>query len=332
MTDVGSVLVLLVALAQDACAGGERFGFAVKELRDGEVDGLEVRVDTVGASGVDTVRGGRIRVCLVGGKAGDSAEISLPARTRAFHVLFPLGPIPLGRGWSPTIVVCRVKRDCPLLTLEEARRLVQQAKPAVVQATLTAREKEAFFAGWKKRLEEQGMRNGPLVEELRRKERQVAAARAASELLSRFTNRAREIVDRFRRYAPDALDHPSSGPFLQINSAIAAYNPVYDDLNEKADSYRKATADSWGRVRSGEFQRLVGEALRIHGRIYELNELGTLITDCRHGWKTCRDRPAARARILDGAGRIAGEVDADLNVFASKQNAFLERLDEQLFD
>ena len=111
---------------------------------------------------------------------------------------------------------------------------------------------------------------------------------AASELLKRFSNRAGEVVDRFRRYGPDAIAHPSAGPIAQINAAIEAYAPVYDELKEKTDSYRKATAEFWGEGRSAEFQALVDEALRIHERVYSLNALGTLITDCRHGWeKTC---------------------------------------------
>jgi hypothetical protein len=331
------VLALLAGQSgPTGCADQDHFTFRVERARPGAVEGLEVQVEAGGPRGVslavDTVKAGHVRVCIRGGAPGELVEVRLaPARGRVFQLLYPPGGrLPITHQASPTIVVCEVEKDCDLLTMEEAVRLIKRAKPTTV--SLGAEDKESLFRQWRDHLKNQGMERGELVEALRRKERQVAAARAASELLSRFGTRAKEAVERFRRYGPDALDHPSAGPITQINDAIASYNPVFNEMNERADSYRKATADAWGKKRSTEFQALIDDALAIHTRIYSLNELGQLITDCRHGWKTCPDRKAARSRVLDGAGRIAVEVDAQLLSFGQRRKAFLEDLNEELFE
>jgi hypothetical protein len=333
------MLALLPALAlvaaasvQAECADRDRFTFRVERVRPGPVEGIEVHVELGGGGlAADTVRAGLVRVCIAGGAPGEFVDVRLGEGKRAFRVLYPPnGRLPITHQGSPTIVVCEVKRDCDVLTMEEAGRLIQRAKPSATR--LSAGDKEDLFRLWRDSLEAQGMQSGELVEALRRKERQVAASRAASELLSRFATRALEIVDRFRRHAPDALDHPSVGPLTQINAAVAAYNPVYEEMSEKADSYRKATADSWGEARSVQFQALVDEALDVHSRIYSLNELAGLITDCRHDWTTCPDKAAARSRILDGVGRIAVEVESRLQRFQRRKTAFLETLNEELFE
>lgn len=299
-------------------------------------DGIEVRVQAGGPGGirrsVGIVNAGRIRVCIVGTSPGEFVDVRVSGGKRAFRLLYPpRGRVPVSRWEPPTIVVCEVEKDCALLTSEEAARLVRRAIPSV--ASFSAEDKEAWFKLWRDFLKGQGMVSGELVETLLKKERQVAAASAASELLSRFSNRAIEVVDRFRRYGPDAIAHPSVGPITQINAAIDAYHPVYDELKEKTDSYRKATAESWGEERSAEFQALVDEALRIHQRIYALNALGTLITDCRHGWeKTCPDKTAAIVRVRVAAEQTAGEVDSELTTFVRRRNRFLETLNTELLE
>lgn len=332
-------LVLLVApLVAGDCGSREQFMFKVEEVRQKPLRGLELVVEVSTPDGpvrsTDTVRDGAIRVCVAGGRTGQAARVTPSDRSPGYQVLYPpASASQLVKESAPTIVVCRTDLDCPFLTREEARKLIERTKPLVVQASLSPQERKAFFAEWKRYLESQGMKSGVLVEELHRKERKVVASMAASELLSRFTNRAREIVDRFRRYGPEAIDHPSSGPFTQINNAIRDYNPVYDDLNEKVAAYRQETAELWGAARSTEYQYLVDEALRIHGRIYELNELGMLITDCRHRiQKTCPDKSAAQTRVIDGAGRVAGEVEAELDAFALRQRKFTDRLTDDLFE
>ncbi len=326
------VALAAAASAQTECADRDRFTFRVERARPGAVEGIEVHVE-LGRGGVaaDIVRAGLVRVCIAGGAPGEFVDVRLGEGRWAFRVLYPPnGRLPITHQGSPTIVVCEVKRDCDLLTMDEAARLIKRAKPSATR--LSAEDKEDLFRLWRDSLRAQGMQSGELIEALRKKERQVSASRAASELLSRFATRAVEIVDRFHRHAPDALDHPSAGPITQINAAIAAYNPVYEEMSEKADSYRKATADAWGGVRSVQFQALVDESLDIHSRIYSLNELARLITDCRHGWTTCSDRAAARTRILDGVGRIAVEVESRLQLFQRRKTAFLETLNEELFE
>jgi hypothetical protein len=320
------------------CTESDYFEFEVERVRgtaDG-ADGIEVRVQAGGAGGirrsVGIVNGGRLRVCIVGAAPGEFVDVRVSGGKRAFRLLYPpRGRVPVSRWEPPTIVVCEVEKDCGLLTTEEAARLVRRAIPSV--ASLRAEDKEAWFKLWREFLNGQGLVGGELVEAILKKERQVAAASAASELLSRFSNRANEVVDRFRRYGPDAIAHPSVGPVTQINAAIAAYHPIYDELKEKTDSYRKATAESWGEERSAEFQSLVDEALRIHQRIYALNALGTLITDCRHGWeKTCPDKAAAIVRVRVAAEHTAGEVESELTAFAWRRDRFLEALDEELLE
>jgi len=331
------VALLAVAdVAANACADSDRFTFRVERARTGAVDGLEVQVEAGGPSGLrlsaDSVRGGLIRVCIVGAAPGEMVDVRLNANgPRAFRLLYPPGGrVTITHQGSPSIVVCEVHGDCELLTLDEATRLIGRAKP--VAAKLSSEEKESLFRAWLEKLEEQGMQSGRLVEALQRKERQIGASRAASELLSKFSLRAREVFDRFRRHAHEAIDYPSPGPSAQINEAVARYNPVFDEMKEKGDSYRKATADYWGASRSAEFQRLLQDALAIHAEIYTLNDLATLINDCRNGMRSCADRAAARTRVLDGVDRVGGDVDARLGRFDRSTGSFLEAMNEALFE
>ncbi len=318
-----------------ACAESDRFTFRVERADQALVEGVVIHVEAGGPQGVreaaDTVKNGVARVCIFGGVPGEFVVVRVgEAAQRVFRLLYPPGGrLPITHQGSPTVVVCEVERDCDL-SREVADRVVRLVKPSVER--LTAREKQLLFEQWRGFLEEQGVRQGALVEALRRKERQVQASVAASELLSRFDARAQEVVDRFRENADRALDYASGGPLQQIKAAIEGYAPVFWELREKTDGYRKATADAWGEPLSARFQALVDEARAIHERMYEpLNAIVALINDCRNGWK-CPDKERARARAREGAETIAVDVGARLKAFGERKRAFLEGMNEALFE
>ncbi len=324
-------VAILMLVASTECTDRDRYTLHVERARPGAVEGLEVEVEAGGPTGVrlaaDSVRGGVVRVCITGASPGEMVDVRLGSRT--FRLLYPPGGrVPITHQGAPSIVVCEVDRDCEV-SRQEASNLIGLARPAAI--TLTAADKESFFQMWRHSLEVQGMHGGHFVEALKRKERQIGASRLASELLSRFVTRAKEVVDRFRRHGPDALDYPNAGPSAQIDEATARYRPVSDEIKRSGASYRKAISDSASEARSVEFQRLLDEALAIHQEIQALDELAQLITACRNHGASCGDRTAARVRILDGVDRICADAGARLNRFEQREGAFLGAMNDDLF-
>jgi hypothetical protein len=162
-------------------------------------------------------------------------------------------------------------------------------------------------------------------------ERRVEASSDASELLKRFTNRSREILDRFVRHAPTALDHPSPKPFEMMNEARSAYNPVFDELSEQSDAYVKKTSDYWSSDVSAEFQSLIDRALAIHRQyIHSLNAELTLINDCVHRQPGCPGKDAARAQVARAVEKTRGEAMPALDQFERDSKAWLQSLNERL--
>jgi hypothetical protein len=234
---------------------------------------------------------------------------------------------------SAPVVVCRSGQDCQLSGADQVSAMLAKAESRI--RNMTSEQMMAFFEEWKAHASEVGREtqapNAQLIEALVKRERRIEAASEASSLLKRFANRSREILDRFVRHAPKALDHPSPMPFEQMNEASKAYNPVFDELSEQADAYRKKTSDYWSSEVSAEFQALVDRALAIHQLyIRPLNTELTLINDCVRKQPGCPGAAAARAQVTQAVEKTRAEAIPALDEFEKDTKDWLQTLNERL--
>jgi hypothetical protein len=245
--------------------------------------------------------------------------------------------LPLTSKGSPSIVVCEAGRDCSLRTETEVVGLLQKLQ-AQTRAT-TAEQKQATLhelQDWVRELSrETNANNEKLVTALYRKERQIKAASQASTLLRSFVNRARDVLDGFDRHAERVLDTRSQRELDEMSGYILAYNPIFNELREKADSYLKDTSDYWSAEVSSELRALIDEALEIHKQgIYPLNSTKLVIIDCirKRPGPACPDREAARANVR-AARKTAREVTLPrLEQFDKRATKWLDSLDDRLFE
>jgi len=332
------LLALLVgglAPAADECPTASRFTFQVERPRGGSVQGLQVRVEAGGPRGVrlatDVVSdSGGLLVCLPDGVSGEMVEVRLSHD--AFRLLYPpRGRLPLSREGSPSLVVCQIREDCALLSTEEVARLIRAAQPQA--QGMTEAQKAAFFREWLDYAKQLGVENGELFATLVRKERQIEASTQASQLLSRFADRARELLVRFDRHALEAMDHPSNAPYGQINEARAAYNPVFDEMKDQRASYLQKTADYWPRDVSDRFSRLFEEALAFHyAEVFPLNEALHTVNDCHFKRPTCPDRAKGRASVTAATEHVRAVALPRLDAFEKDLRAWLDDVGRRLFD
>ncbi|HEX3478057.1 MAG TPA: hypothetical protein VHT91_23710 [Kofleriaceae bacterium] len=320
------------------CASNDSFDFHVTRPDATPAKGLQLLVEAGGEKGVrhgaDTVSAsGSVSICLFNARSGEMVEVQVASAS--FKILYPLrGHLPLSREGSPEIVVCEVGRDCNQLTTQQIAALIQKAQPRT--QAMTAAEKQAFFREWADYARQLGRETNSdyaqLLGTLLRKERQVSAASRASVLLRRFVNQAREVLDRFDRHAERVLSHFDRRELDEMNKAYLAYNPVFDELSERADSYLKDAGDAWNPGVSAELRALIDEALEIHKQgIYTLNGMNTLINDCIGKRPECPGPEASRAAV-QAARRTVIEVTLPrLDRFEKRSTQWLASLDERLF-
>jgi hypothetical protein len=329
----------LLALAATAsgpvgCDRADHVIIRVERVPPGSVDGIVVRVEAGGAPGgtADSVRSGRIRVCLPGVAPGDRVHVSLGEKGhRTFQLLFPPnGEVVIPRIGSPSVRICEVNKDCAYLSKRQVDQILSQALQHFRSTEEDLRRREVRFLGWVRSLQRR-IETGLLVEALRRKERQLAVARESLELLSRFTVRALGVIESFRSHALKALDHGGEIQSAEIRDAIEEYRPVAYDLGEKGESNEMNIAEYWGPEQSERFRALLEEAKVIHVRITALNEVKELMNACLHRWSECSDRDAARRKVGDGVARIASDVKPRLREFVRRKRSFMDSLSADLF-
>jgi len=262
-------------------------------------------------------------------------DIYVPGTLRVLYP--PQRRLPLTSKGSPSIVVCDAGRDCSLRSEAEVVALVQKLQTQT--RSQTAEEKQATFRElqeWIRELSrETNANNEKLVTALYRKERQVKAASQASTLLRTFANRARDVLDSFDRHAERVLDTHSQRELDEMSDYIVAYNPIFNEMREKADSYLKDTSDYWSAEVSSELRALIDEALELHKQgIYPLNSAKLVIIDCvkKRAGPACTDREAARTTV-QAARKTAREVTAPrLERFDKRATKWLDSLDDRLFE
>jgi hypothetical protein len=337
------VLVALIAgsagsRAAAECAAQEAFTFQVERPSGAPAKGLQVHVEAGGRSGIrkatDVVSdSGSILLCIRDAASGEMVDVRVAHPS--FRLLYPLrARLPLSREGSPSIVVCEVGKDCGLLDASEVTALIQKAQARA--QSMNAAEKAAFFHDWaeyaRQLSQETQSDNAQLLAALVRKERQIAASSRASVLLRQYINRARELLVRFDRHAERALSYPSKAQFQQMNEAFLAYNPVFDEMNDHADAYRKETSDYWSSEVSAELRALIDEAMAIHRQeIYPLNRTLTLITDCLGKRPACPGGDAALAAVQQAVRESRDATLPRLEAFDRKTTDWLESLNDRLF-
>jgi hypothetical protein len=337
------VFVALVAgsagsRAAAECAASDAFTFQVERPNGAPAKGLQLHVEAGGRSGIrratDVVSdSGSILLCIRNAASGEMVDVRLAHPS--FRLLYPLrARLPLSREGSPSIVVCEVGKDCGLLNAAEVSALIQKAQTRA--QLMSPAEKAAFFHDWaeyaRQLSQETNSDNAQLLAALVRKERQIAASSRASVVLRQYVNRARELLVRFDRHAERALSYPSKAQFKQMNEAFLAYNPVFDEMNDHTDAYRKDTSDYWSPEVSAELRALIDEAMEIHRRgIYPLNRTLTLITDCLGKRPACPGGDAALAAVQQAVRESRDVTLPRLDAFDRKATDWLESLNGRLF-
>jgi hypothetical protein len=298
--------------------------------------GLQVQVEAGGPAGVQVATSvvtdsGSLLIEL---KATSGAMVDVRVSEPGFKLLYPpRARLPLTCEGSPAVVVCRTGQDCQLSGTDQVSAMLGKAESRI--RDMTNEQMRTFFEEWIAHTSEVSREanadNAELLAALVHGERRVEASSDASELLKRFTNRSREILDRFVRHAQAALDHPSHKPFEMMNEARSAYNPVFDELSEQSDAYVKKTSDYWSSDVSAEFQSLVERALAIHQQyIRSLNAELTLINDCVHRQPGCPGKDAARAQVARAVEKTRGEAMPALDQFERDSKVWLQSLNERL--
>jgi hypothetical protein len=347
--DLAPAILAVAALARSAvaepkppgapaCPDGERFTFKVERPDGTPARGLQLHIEAGGSSGVrsgtDVVSdSGGVLICIRNARSGEMVEVSVAAAD--FRILYPVNRhLPLSREGSPEIVVCQVRRDCNQLTTAEISALIQKAQPRT--QSMTTAEKQAFFREWAEYARQLGREtssdNAQLLTALLRKERQVAAASRASVLLHNFANQAREVLERFDRHAERLLAYGDRRESDEMNKAYLDYNPVFDELKQRADSYLRDAGDAWSPEVSAELRALIDEALAIHYQgIHTLNDTHVLIIDCVKKRPSCPGPEASRAAVRQACRTVREVTLPRLARFEARSKAWLDSLDERLF-
>jgi hypothetical protein len=314
------------------------FTFQVERPSGAPARGMPLHVEAGGKAGIRTADGfvydsGNVLVCIRNASSGEMVEVHVPLAS--FRVLYPLrGRLPLSSEGSPSIVVCEEGRDCNQLTTQEIASLIQKAQPRT--QSMSAAEKQAFFREWadyaRQLSRETNSDYAQLLTALLRKERQVAAASRTSLLLRRFVNQAREVLVRFDRHAERVLAHGDRRELEEMNKAYLAYNPVFDEMSERVDSYLKDTGDYWSAEVSAELRALIDEALEIHRQgIYTLNRTSMLIIDCLKKRPECPGPKASRAAVQAARTTVHEVTLPKLDRFEKRSTEWLNSLDDRLF-
>jgi hypothetical protein len=285
-------------------------------------------------SGTDVVSdSGGVLICIRNARSGEMVEVSVAAAD--FRILYPVNRhLPLSREGSPEIVVCEVRRDCNQLTTAEISALIQKAQPRT--QSMTTAEKQAFFREWAEYARQLGREtnsdNAQLLTALLRKERQVAAASRASVLLRNFANQAREVLERFDRHAERLLAYGDRRESDEMTKAYLGYNPVFDELKQRADSYLRDAGDAWSPEVSAELRALIDEALAIHYQgIRTLNDTNALIIDCIKKRPSCPGPEASRTAVHEACRAVREVTLPRLARFETRSKEWLDSLDDRLF-
>lgn len=287
---------------------------------------------------------GRVVLQLPGACPGDMVSVIVK---RPFGLLYPSSRrVPLSRDPDgAAIVVCEIGK-CSL-TNEAAEQLMKKILDQMKK--LERPDGEALLGDLKRQIDELRVQNQQLVAFVEKKERQIAAARRASWLLSEYENRAKELSDRYARHArrvtaypgqPDvaAISGPvkagsgASGPADQINAATGRYNEVFDELREKSDDYAKGMLGYWSNEASAEFQRLVKAALAIHQEIHRFNSVKDAINDLNRKLIPKAKVEETKKWIGDEALAIASAVERGLQAFHEESRGFLSSLDREFLE
>jgi DNA repair exonuclease SbcCD ATPase subunit len=287
---------------------------------------------------------GRVVVQLPGACPGDMVSVIVK---KPFGLLYPSSRrVPLSRDPDGApLVVCEIGK-CSLSN-EAADQLTRKILDEVKK--LERPDGEALLGDLKRQIDELQVQNQQLVAFVEKKERQIAAARQASRLLSQYENRAQELSDRFARHALRATAYPGqpdvgaisgsakagsgpSGPADQINAGIVAFNEVFDELRGKSDDYAKGMLGYWSNDASAEFQRLVGAALAIHDDIYRFNEVKDRINDLNRKLIAKSEVEKTKKWIGEETLEISSTVNRRLQTFHEESRGFLASLDREFLD
>jgi hypothetical protein len=328
---------VLRALA--ACPPEYTFTFQVERPNGAPAKNVRLTVGVRGGSGSDRRPAvvddtGNIMLCLDKDRSGEMVDLYVPENVK---VMYPSRQrLPLSHDGSP-IVVCEASRDCAVHSEAEIAALFQKLQAQTRSMTKTQKAEMLHeLQDWIGQLSrETNANNEKLIKALYRKERQVKAASQASTLLRAFNNRARELLERFARHAERVLDSRSPRELDDMREAITAYNPIFNELNERADAYLKETNDYWSSEVSSELRSLIDEALEIHKQgIHSLNNTKLVIIDCikKLPGPACPDIKAARTAV-QMARKTTSEVTLPrLDRFDSRVTKWLSSLDDRLFD
>jgi len=321
-----------------ACPATSTFTLHVERPNRTPAKGLQVVVKAGGRAGVrkatDVVSAsGEIALCIRDATSGEMVEVTVAPES--FLVLYPSHrQLALSSQGTPSVVVCETGRDCSQLSEADVVRIIQKALPQI--RSMTANEKAAFFREWadyaRQLSRDANADIAQLFTALVRKERQITAASQASNFLLAYVNKVREVVVRFERHAERALVNRDLKGFDDINKAIVAYNPIFDQLSEKTDGYLKETSDYWSTDVSAELRALFGEAREFHKQcIYPLNVTKELINACIRREPECPGMAAARRDVQKARSSLRNVTTPRLDRFEKRATDWLDSLDGRLF-
>jgi hypothetical protein len=332
----GSRLARLLA----ACSPDSTFSFQVERPSGAPATNVRLTVEVSGASGASRLDAvvnevGNVTFCIDKDSLGKMVDVYVPANLR---VMFPSRQrVPLIRDGSPSIVVCEANRDCVLRSEAEITTFLQRLQTQT--RTMSGPQMTAMFHELQESIarlsRDLNADNEKLIKALARKERQVKAATQAWTLLRTFSNRARELLERFDRHAERVLETRSQRELDDISNAITAYNPVFDELSERADAYVMETRDYWSSEVSNELRSLFDEALAIHKQgIYPLNRTKLVIIDCikKRPGPACASIETAHAAVQAARKNMSEVTLPRLERFAGAAAKWRQPLDDQLFE
>jgi hypothetical protein len=323
-----------------ACPPDRSFSFQVERPSGAPARNVRLIVEVGGASGTsrqDAVvnETGNVMFCLDKDSSGKMVDVYVPANLK---VMYPSRQrLPLTREGSPSIVVCEASRDCAVHSEAEIAALLQKLQAQTRSMTKTQKAEILHeLQDWIGQLSrETNANNEKLIRTLYQKERRIKAASQTSTLLRTFVNRARELLERFNRHAERVLQSHSQRELDDMSEAITAYNPIFNEMSERADAYLKETSDYWSSEASSDLRSLIDEALEIHKQgIHPLNGTKLVIIDCikRRPGPACSNIEAARATVQAARKTTSGVTIPRLNRFDSRVTAWLSSLDDRLFD
>jgi hypothetical protein len=267
-------------------------------------------------------------ICDAPGSPGDDVRLLLSNYPKCLVFYPPGGRTTIKRPEAhESVVVVLVEKDSPKWkSTDELRRLIRASTLQRDTQALTPQQLDTRLKDWAESVREQtGQDNEAFVKLMVRKQGQIQEFTRVTGLFKKFSNRAREILVVFQRYAPIAVGFPEAENELQ--SKIKPYNEVFNEMKESGDAYQGIVETYWGKPAADEYRRLLDLALQIHKRdIFPLNDALTYINKLNHEKVRDKKSLAIATQAVQGMAEPAlqrleaglAEVDTQTDPFIAK--------------